>query len=77
MSVAGWKRFFAERGYRFVTVDSKGVNAFFVDPVHFDAGFLDGVRGLEFEENRYQLRHYGKDHAGQFAAIADQPFEQV
>ena len=77
MSVGAWKTFFARHGYRFVTVDANGVNAFFVDPAHFDAGFLDAVRGLPFAENRYQLRAQGRDHAGQFALIADQPFEQV
>lgn len=77
VSVAAWKAFFAARGYRFVTVDANGVNAFFVDPVHFDAGFIDGIRGLAFAENRYQLRHHGMDHAGQFTVIADQIFEQV
>ncbi|MFC5577214.1 hypothetical protein ACFPOA_04185 [Lysobacter niabensis] len=77
VSVGGWKTFFARRGYRFITVDANGVNAFFVDPAHFDAGFVDGVQGLAFAENRYQLRAQGRDHAGQFALIADQPLEQV
>lgn len=76
-SVGAWKTFFDRHGYRFVTVDSKGVNAFFVNPSCFDAAFVDGVQGLSFEENRYQLRAHGLDHAGQFAVIADQPFEQV
>lgn len=77
VSATGWKTFFAHHGYRFVTVDLNGVNAFFVDPAHFDAGFLDGVQGLPFAENRYQLRAQGRDHVGQFALIADQPLEQV
>lgn len=77
VSVAGWKTFFAKRGYRFVTVDSNGVNAFFVDPTVFDPLFLDGVDGLAFVENRYQLRAQRLDHVGQFARIADQPFVTV
>lgn len=77
VSVGAWKTFFARRGYRFVTVDSNGVNAFFVDPALFDAAFLDSVQRLPFAENRYQLRAHGRDHAGQFALIADQPLEQV
>lgn len=77
VSVAAWKAFFAARGYRFVTVDLCGVNAFFVDPAHFDAAFLDSLRSLPFAENRYQLRAHGTGHAGQFAQVADQPYEQV
>lgn len=77
VSVSAWKTFFARQGYRFVTVDSKGVNAFFVDPASFDGAFLDGLRGLEFAENCYQLRAHGRDHVGQFALIADEAFELV
>lgn len=71
VSVAGWRRFFARHGYRFVTVDRNGVNAFFVDPAHFDGAFLDGMRGAAFVENRYQLRKFRRPHAEQFALIAD------
>lgn len=73
VSIAGWKTFFAKRGYRFVTVDSNGVNAFFVDPALFDPVFLDGINGSGFVENRYQLRAHRLDHVGQFARIAEQP----
>lgn len=77
VGIAAWKKFFDARGYRFITVDSNGVNAFFVDPVHFDPAFLDGVQGLAFAENRYQLRAHGTGHEGQFAKVASEHFEQV
>jgi hypothetical protein len=77
VGVAAWKKFFEARGYRFITVDSNGVNAFFADPAHFDPAFLDGVRGLQFAENRYQLRAHGVGHDGQFAKVASQSFEQI
>jgi len=74
VSIAGWKKFFAVRGYRFVTVDRNGVNGFFVDPACFDAAFLDRVRGLAFAENRYQYGKFRKPSEQQFALIADQKF---
>ena len=77
VGIAAWKKFFDARGYRFITVDSNGVNAFFVDPGHFDPAFLDGVRGLAFVENRYQLRAHGMGHEGQFAKVASEHFEQA
>ena len=77
VSVTAWKTFFAKHGYRFVTVDSNGVNAFFVDPSLFDTSFLDTVEGLGFAENRYQLRAHGRDQAGKLARIADQPLVTV
>lgn len=77
VSVSGWRAFLEARGYRFVTVDRNGVNAFFVDPAHFDAAFLDGIQGLPFAENLYQLRKFGMPSAGQFALIADEPMVDV
>jgi hypothetical protein len=78
VSLQAWKNFFHKRGYRYVTIDSNGVNAFFVDNAAFDDRFLFNVNSRQgFIENRYQLRAYGKDHAGQFALFADQPLEQV
>ena len=72
VSVAGWRGFFARHGYRFVSIDRNGVNAFFVDPAHFDASFLDGVQGSTFAENRYQLRKFRSGHAEQIKLIGDQ-----
>jgi hypothetical protein len=77
VSIAGWRRFFERRGYRFVTVDRNGVNAFFVDPAFFDPGFLDGVKGLPFAENLYQYRKFRRPSEEQFALIADQRFVSI
>lgn len=78
VSLAGWKTFFDKRGYRFVSIDSNGVNAFFVDKQQLDDTFMACLQPRqEFIENRYQLRAYGCDHVGQFALMADQPIEQV
>jgi hypothetical protein len=77
VSIAGWRTFFARHGYRFVTVDQNGVNAFFVDPAQFDAAFLGGVRGLSFAENRYQLLKFRKPSDEQFALIADRPLVAI
>ena len=70
VSIAGWRKALAAHGYRFVTVEQNGVNAFFVDPSWFDAGFLDAVQGLEFAENRYQQRKFGGDSESQFRLIS-------
>lgn len=77
VSVAGWRRFFERRGYRFVTVDRNGVNAFFVDPAHFDPEFLSGVRGLAFAENRYQLRKFHRPHSEQYELISELPLVTI
>lgn len=77
VSVSAWRKLFAERGYRFVTVDSKGVNAFFVDPSSFDQGFLDAVEGVPFNENLYQLRKFRADFKEQFKLIEGQKFVDI
>lgn len=77
VSVSAWRKFFAQHGYRFVTVDSKGVNAFFVDPQWFDSQFLDGIQGVPFTENMYQLRKFGGGFERQFSLIADQKFAEI
>jgi hypothetical protein len=77
VSVAGWRNLLEGRGYRFVTVERSGVNAFFVDPVWFDPGFLGGIAGLGFAENLYQLRKFGMPSERQFELISDQPMAVV
>jgi len=77
VSIAGWRNFFESRGYRFVTVDRNGVNAFFVDPTAFNPDFLDNIKGLAFAENRYQLRKFRMPSDKQFPLIADQKFFSI
>ncbi len=77
VSIAAWRKFFSHYGYRFVTVDRKGVNAFFVDPSCFDAGFLAGVKGVGFKENMYQYRKFKIPSEKQFSLIADQEFVSI
>lgn len=50
-SIAAWRALLGRNGYRFVTVDSNGVNAFFIRPEGFPAGFSEGLEGLAFQDN--------------------------
>lgn len=77
VSIAGWRKFFESQGYRFVTVDRNGVDAFFVDPDCFDANFLTGVNSLEFAENIVQYKRFRMPNEKQFALIADQEFVAI
>ena len=77
VSVAGWRAFFAQHGYRFVGVERNGVNAFFADPACFAPAFLDGVRGLDFAENRYQLHKFRQPWPQQFERIAGMPLVEI
>jgi len=77
VSISGWRKFFEQNGYRFVTVDRNGVNAFFVDPVYFSESFLDGVMGLAFAENQSQYKKFRISSEEQFSQIADQKFVSI
>jgi len=77
VSISGWRKFFERYGYRFVTVDQNGVNAFFVNPAYFDADFLNRIKGLKFADNRYNFSKFGMSHEDQFALIKDQNFVAI
>ena len=77
VSMTAWKRLMTSHGYRFVTVERSGVNSFFVDPSCFDAAFLDGIRGLSFAENRYQLAKFGMAGDRQLHLLAGEKFLEV
>ncbi len=74
VSISGWRKFFSDRSYKFVTVDRNGVNAFFVDSEHFDTGFLEQIQGTEFAENRFQYTKFRMSSEEQFALIADERY---
>ena len=76
-SVNAWKKLFHENGYRFVTVDSNGVNAFFVNPEYFDSVFLDNIESNHFCENQFQLEEHRTGYQDQFKLISDLDFYQV
>jgi hypothetical protein len=77
VSLAAWRGFFDRLGYRFVTVDRNGINAFFVDPEYFAVDFLEGIVGTQFAENAYQRRKFREPSARQFLRIEHLPLIEV
>jgi hypothetical protein len=90
-SISAWKTLLSHYGYRFVTVDTSGTNAFFVDSRHFQAAFLDPIEGIDFLENATDVNPttFMKDTDGnvlkqlvpnwqrQFELISHLPLERV
>lgn len=77
VSLAGWQKLFDSHGYRFVTTERNGVNAFFVDPATFRSDFLDNIRPLAFAGNRYQDAKFRCSHDEQFALLSQLPFVEI
>jgi hypothetical protein len=50
-SIAAWQGLLDRHGYRFVTVESSGVNGFFIDPACFPDRFTAALRGTAFLDN--------------------------
>jgi hypothetical protein len=76
-SIAAWKDLFCQQDYQFISVDSSGVNAFFVDKSRFDANFLESIRGCDFTENLFELRKFKLPHHERFDLIKEQDFFEI
>jgi hypothetical protein len=77
VSLRGWKTLLSDYDYQFVTVDRRGVNAFFVDPSAVDGTFFHGLQVVDFAENcAHALRHPG-GWEGQFAEISSLPYVTI
>jgi hypothetical protein len=72
VSIRAWRAFLEAQGYRFVTVETTGVNAFFIDPG--EVALPDGIEPLEFAENTSQFHLTKTDWRGQFELIKDMPY---
>ena len=77
VSIAAWRKFFESIGYKFVTVDRKGVNAFFIDPACYSSDFVKEIQGLDYAENQFQYRKFKVPSEQQFDLIKDQEFVGV
>lgn len=77
VSIQGWRLFFEKVGYRFITVDQNGVNAFFVDEKCFDSEFLNNINSLDFAENQFQLNKFRVPSSEQFKLIQDLSFYSI
>lgn len=77
VSVSAWRSLFENAGYRFVTVDQNGVNAFFAKETEFDPQFLEKLRGEEFRENFWQRRKFQATHEDQMKLIKQLPILEI
>lgn len=77
VSIAAWKYFFSQNGYKFITVDLNGVNAFFVDPSEFDSSFLKNIEGLDYQDNFYQIAQYRDPWDIRFKLIEDMEISDI
>ncbi len=70
VSIAGWRTLLEAAGYVFVTVESNGTNAFFVQPGVFPEAFVDALQGTTFLDN-------ASDRNGATAPYVDESGDSV
>ena len=76
-SVSAWGNLYSKFGYFFITVDTNGVNAIFIDPQELDENFIKNINGIYFAENLSQLREYKKPWDKQLELINAKKFVKV
>ena len=74
VSITAWRTFLEGLGYSFLTVETNGVNAFFIDPHQFPEHFLATIQRAEFRENFTQP---ARDWEQQWAQIAHLPLVEI
>lgn len=77
VSIGAWKKLLESFGYQFLTVESNGVNAFFVNPTYFSDEFLSNIKSLDFQENSHQRRLFKTTWEKQFEQIRQEAFLEV
>jgi hypothetical protein len=76
-SMGAWRSLFAGHGYRFICVESNGVNAFFVKPEYFRGIDFEKINGYSFRENYYQIRKFGAGFDRQYEIIKDCEYRNI
>jgi hypothetical protein len=76
-SVTAMRRLFEQHGYRFVTVERNGINAFFIDPGEFKASFVNQLEGVPYSENLLHRRESRGTWRDQFDKIQHLPLVEI
>lgn len=77
VSVKGWESLLKKYGYVFLSVESNGTNAFFIEKEAFSIDFLNLIKGLPFQENFFQYKKFKSGYKDQFKLIENMAFEQI
>jgi hypothetical protein len=77
VSISGWKKLFTRYGYQFVTVESNGINAFFIHTEAFPIGFIDKINRDEFKDNSREVNKFKKLWHDRFILVMNMPYEYI
>ena len=77
VSISAWRNLFDKFGYKFLTVESNGINAFFILPEAFPCDFLDGIESVMFLDNKIESQLFNMGWEQRYKLISDMPLMEV
>ena len=77
VSITAWRYLFDEFGYKFITVESNGINAFFVLRDVFPQDFLLGLKGVSFIDNKIESQLFKMPWDERFKLISNLPLNTL
>jgi len=72
-SIKAWCCLFSEFGYEFISVESNGINAFFILRDVFPQDFLLSVKGMSFIDNKIESQLFGMPWHERYNLISSLP----
>ena len=77
VSIMAWKKLFYNFGYKFLTVESNGINAIFIMQSDFPLGFLDDMNKVDFLDNKIEMQIFNSPWQERYEFISTMPLCEI
>lgn len=77
VSIMAWRKLFTKYNYDFVTVDSNGINAFFIQKDAFPLDFINKIDGCEFKDHVIEMETFKMPWNERFELIKNMQYEEI
>lgn len=77
VSISAWKKLFNRFGYDFLTVESNGINAFFILSEAFPQDFLSSLDKIDFKDNKIEAQLFKSSWVERCKLISDMPLIEI
>ncbi len=77
VSIMAWRNLLQRFNYDFITVDSNGINVFFINSSAFPEKFINNISGIDFLDNVIESQTFKKPWHDRFKYIENMPYELV
>lgn len=77
VSIAAWRKLFQTYDYEFLTVETNGINAFFILKSAFPENFTTGMEKIYFLDNKIELQLFKLPWEKRFEFISKMPIVEI